>query len=96
MSESNTNVTVDGLTETVRLYGTLEQIALQLVGEYNMSNGWSLVRTLPTPIYHQVYLERSVKQAKAVEQKAVKKEPTPKKVQNKAKAEVVGVDDKQE
>ena len=94
MSESNTNVTVDGLTETVRLYGTLEQIALQLIEEYNMSNGWNLVRTLPTPIYHQVYLERSVKQAKTVEQKAVKKEPTPKKLQNKA--EVVGVDDKQE
>ena len=46
MSESNTNVTVDGLTETVRLYGTLEQIALQLIEEYNMSNGWSLVRKI--------------------------------------------------
>ena len=51
------------------------EVINQIVTEYNSSNGWSLVKVIPTPLNIEVFLERSSKQAdKDVEVKKQQKE----------------------
>lgn len=61
-----TNETNKPLAETKQLRGTFDQVIRQINETYNASNGWAIARTSSVLVNFSVWLERSVKQAPAV------------------------------
>ena len=82
MSDNTEN---KGKLEQYHLRGrNYDAVVRQLVEKYNASEGWAVVRVVPSILSLDVYLERNEEQAKPVEPKTV--EP---KVTTKANVEVV-------
>lgn len=74
MSNQKEVVEVKGKVEQVKVRGrNVADVVSQLVEKYNSSNGWSVLRVIPTVLSLEVILERSVEQGKQ-ETKAVAKE----------------------
>ena len=94
MSDNTEN---KGKLEQFHLRGrNYDDVVRQLVEKYNASEGWAVVRVVPSILSLDVYLERNAEQgsgkatAKATESKAV--EP---KVETKVDVEVVDEKEKQ-
>ena len=97
MSDNTEN---KGKIEQVRVNGrNYDAVVRQLVEKYNASEGWAVVRVVPSILSLDVYLERNAEQgngkatAKPVEPKVESKVDT--NVSPKAKVDVEVVDEKE-
>lgn len=71
MSEVN-----KGEVEQVKINGrNYDAVVRQLVDKYNSSEGWSVVRVVPSILSLDVYLERNTKQAKGGDKQVDKDTP---------------------
>jgi len=98
MSDNTEN---KGKIEQVRVNGrNYDAVVRQLVEKYNASEGWAVVRVVPSILSLDVYLERNAEQgngkaaAKPTATKATEPKVTPK-VETKAKVDVEVVDEKE-
>ena len=103
MSDNTEN---KGKLEQFHLRGrNYDAVVRQLVEKYNASEGWAVVRVVPSILSLDVYLERNAEQGKgtaatkAVEPKVAAKpaatKPAEPKVETKAKVDVEVVDEKE-
>ena len=97
MSDNTEN---KGKLEQFHLRGrNYDSVVRQLVEKYNASEGWAVVRVVPSILSLDVYLERNAEQgsgkatAKAVEKPTESKAVEPK-VETKVDVEVVDEEDK--
>ena len=94
MSDNTEN---KGKIEQVRVNGrNYDAVVRQLVEKYNASEGWAVVRVVPSILSLDVYLERNAEQGngKATAKHAATKAVEPK-VETKAKVDVEVVDEKE-
>ena len=76
MSDNTEN---KGKLEQYHLRGrNYDSVVRQLVEKYNASEGWAVVRVVPSILSLDVYLERNAEQAKSTTTKAVEPKVTPK------------------
>jgi len=98
MSDNTEN---KGKIEQVRVNGrNYDAVVRQLVEKYNASEGWAVVRVVPSILSLDVYLERNAEQGsgKAAAKPTATKATEPKVATNvspKAKVDVEVVDDKE-
>lgn len=92
MSDNTEN---KGKLEQFHLRGrNYDAVVRQLVEKYNASEGWAVVRVVPSILSLDVYLERNAEQGKVVDKPTSTKATEPK-VETKAKADVEVVDEKE-
>ena len=87
MSDNTEN---KGKIEQVRVNGrNYDAVVRQLVEKYNASEGWAVVRVVPSILSLDVYLERNAEQGiSKVAAKPATTKPAEPKVETKAKAKV--------
>ena len=92
MSDNTEN---KGKLEQFHLRGrNYDAVVRQLVEKYNASEGWAVVRVVPSILSLDVYLERNAEQGKATAKPAATKAVEPK-VETKAKVDVEVVDEEE-
>ena len=92
MSDNTEN---KGKLEQFHLRGrNYDAVVRQLVEKYNASEGWAVVRVVPSILSLDVYLERNAEQGKAAAKPTVTKATEPK-VETRAKVDVEVVDEKE-
>ena len=94
MSDNTEN---KGKLEQFHLRGrNYDAVVRQLVEKYNASEGWAVVRVVPSILSLDVYLERNAEQgiSKVADKPAATKPDEPK-VETKAKVDVEVVDEKE-
>lgn len=94
MSDNTEN---KGKIEQVRVNGrNYDAVVRQLVEKYNASEGWAVVRVVPSILSLDVYLERNSEQGiSKVAAKPAATKPAEPKVEPKAKVDVEVVDEKE-
>ena len=94
MSDNTEN---KGKLEQFHLRGrNYDAVVRQLVEKYNASEGWAVVRVVPSILSLDVYLERNAEQGiSKVAAKPAATKPAEPKVETKAKVDVEVVDEKE-